>query len=681
MTFLSITSPWFANDALEYAIVARELLHNNDILTYPVISAEGSTSGFFGPMTHPPLYPSLLYLFQAGANSDMIGWPSKLVTLWFCIGACALIYTIGRLHSEETGAISALLFLSIPLLRDSVATGLIDILPLTGLMLIVASQIGIAGSPAYRGVISGFCLGCALWTHSQAILFPPVFIVLTTISSGFKIKDFLTASSVGIGVAAVISAFPYLRNLMIFGSAVSDNPAIFALPSLQWNEYFTITRGLSNITSRIQYGLLKGWFSIASFGIFFWTAIPGIFATLFLIARHRPHQLDPQTENTPLRIARVMIATLATYYAGVAVSTMLGIDLLIRNDRYLLAWIGPIAIISGIGLSFLFRAGHDRSNDTSQSAPKREIAAVSTTTLILATLIAPTAASSIIQLYQSIHPLREGSHFYDLLDQLDNIRLAKDIDGTTEPNAVILGTRPGDLYYQTRRMISYLDPRMTPVYLADTVDEASKRLGEIGITHIQQPNYFMPTTYRTKLESLLADPSRSKLIRDHNLNQLYELGDSGKIVGDIVDLTGSATAWEYAQSIQILESSRFRIESNAQRYVVGTPSNGIVPLGLFEKNFTTVLKSRQRVHLNKAAEYRLEAEISGASQVRVTISFCSKELRLTEIVLERPNTHTIVQRRFISPIEADEFELRIEHVGVSNATLHRATLINLTDRQ
>ncbi|TAH64233.1 MAG: hypothetical protein EWM45_18260 [Rhodopseudomonas palustris] len=233
------------------------------------------------------------------------------------------------------------------------------------------------------------------------------------------------------------------------------------------------------------------------------------------------------------------------------------------------------------------------------------------------------------------------------------------------------------MYYQTRRMISYLDPRLIPSYSSDSVEDVAQRLKDVGITHIQQPSYFMPPTYRTTLGSLLADPDHTRLVLDENLYQLYELTGSEKTVKTTIDLAGPDTQWERAHSIPILQSSQWHVEARPHPHTVGTPSVTQLPLGIFQRDFSTVLKSNHRAQLSKSAEYRFNLDISGAGYVKVSVRFCSSELQLGEIVLERPNTRTNLQRRFISPIETDAFELRIEHLGTSHLVVHNASLDSL----
>jgi hypothetical protein len=65
LLFISLFVPLTQNDALEYALAARELNATRDLLSYPVLNPETNLTGFFGPWTHPPLYVAMLYMAKS----------------------------------------------------------------------------------------------------------------------------------------------------------------------------------------------------------------------------------------------------------------------------------------------------------------------------------------------------------------------------------------------------------------------------------------------------------------------------------------------------------------------------------------------------------------------------------------------------------------------------------------
>jgi prolipoprotein diacylglyceryltransferase len=110
-------------------------------------------------------------------------------------------------------------------------------LPVLGFTLILAAVIGLKARPVVFGALIGALLGLALWTHSQAIL-SSRWLLRLSIERGARDWRGLFAAAVAlICIAALVGAWPYWRNMMLFGSPISDNPAVFAMPELHWDDY------------------------------------------------------------------------------------------------------------------------------------------------------------------------------------------------------------------------------------------------------------------------------------------------------------------------------------------------------------------------------------------------------------------------------------------------------------
>ena len=274
----AIFLPLSQNDALEYATVARELFFTRDLASYPVINPKESISGFFGPWTHPPLYVALAYLAQlAQGHSNEPGF-MRLIAPWFGLCATYLVYVLGKVVSRLTGLVSATIFLSTPLFFAGADSALIDALPVLGIIIVVACVFAFDASSVRRWACIGFVLGLSLWTHSQAILFIPITIGVVVLRYGARnLANAFKEVFYILVTAVVIGGWPYWRNWLFFGSPISDNPAVFALSLLDWPGYFSVARGLDNSVAILQYGVLKGWFSLEAYGWVFWLMLFGIF--------------------------------------------------------------------------------------------------------------------------------------------------------------------------------------------------------------------------------------------------------------------------------------------------------------------------------------------------------------------------------------------------------------------
>ena len=178
--------PLMQNDALEYATVGRLLFELRDLLAYPALDPAVSTSGFYGPWTHPPFYPALIYItnvFQGHADTPGL---MRLISPWCALAATAVVFSMGCLANRLTGLVSALIFLSTPLFFLGAGSALIDPLPILGMTLVLCAVTMVDGTPVRRGAVQGLTLGLALWTHSQAVLLVPLAVFAIVINTGWR---------------------------------------------------------------------------------------------------------------------------------------------------------------------------------------------------------------------------------------------------------------------------------------------------------------------------------------------------------------------------------------------------------------------------------------------------------------------------------------------------------------
>ena len=120
LLFNSIFIPLLQNDALEYAIVGRELFQSRSLEIYPLLDPNLGSSGFFAPWTHPPLYVSLIYLTSTLQGHADVPGLMRLIAPWFLLSALYSIVMLGRLLSTNVGWLAGILMaapLSVPVLN------------------------------------------------------------------------------------------------------------------------------------------------------------------------------------------------------------------------------------------------------------------------------------------------------------------------------------------------------------------------------------------------------------------------------------------------------------------------------------------------------------------------------------------------------------------------------------
>jgi len=347
--------PLMQNDALEYAMVSRELYFERDLSIYPLLNSSSNVTGFYGPWTHPPLFVAGQYMSRVIFGADELTSSLRLLAPWFYISTCFLIYSSATIFNRYAGVVAVLIFISSPLLFLGVGQSLIDSLPVAGMSLVMVSLAFFRRDDLLSQVLRGVILGIALWTHSGAILLVPLLLLNICMLNGLKYyKKSMWQCGVVLLTALLVSFWPYLNNIRHFGAPISDNPQVFALGELNWAEYFLFSRGISSVPEQIQYGLFKGWSMLEAYGIAFWVSLLGLF---FYFRRAATKRLFYLIGVSGVSTARYYLGSLIVFYMGyllgILLSIVIGIDLMIKNERYLLILLPVVSIYSGYGLSQL----------------------------------------------------------------------------------------------------------------------------------------------------------------------------------------------------------------------------------------------------------------------------------------------------------------------------------------
>lgn len=513
--------PLIQNDSLEYALVGRLLFEVRDIAAYPALDPSLGSSGFYGPWTHPPLYPALIYLTFLAQGEAETPALMRLLSPWAMLCGTALIYAMAARRDRLTGLLAALVFVSTPLFVLGAASGLLDAFAVLGLALTLAVAISVAGGPLVRGAAIGAAMGLGMWTHSQAILLVPLGLTMIVALRGLDRPAALGKEvAAALLVAAALAAWPYWRNYNIYGSLISDTPVVFALPSLNWDDYFRYARSIDTWANRIQYGIFKGWFAFEAYALTFWFMTVGLVVYMAHLLRPPARQalLRGRFASLPDPWLFAALATLACYLGGGVVSTLAGIDLMIRNERYMLLILPPVAVFAGVGLRALL-AGPSWMPGLLRPGFSGLVIlglAVMLTGMLFA-IGGHRWRALDIGLADAFMPQQEKLKRWSPYNAVAH--LARE----TPPDALVLSMKPADMYYAKRRMLSYLDPAMVPFYGLETPEAARAWLHQKGVTHIHVPNYFLPPIYNSQLMTLIADPALSDLVFDDDYHQVYTL--------------------------------------------------------------------------------------------------------------------------------------------------------------
>lgn len=525
IVFNSLLLPLIQNDSLEYMIVARDIFDARSLANYPAIDTS-TRSGFFGPWTHAPLYVSLIYLVSIFQGNAEIPFAARLLAPWFGLSAVAIVFGAGAIRSSVVALLASILFIGAPLFFLGADSALMDSLPVAGLLLSFAVLIGCdLRETAKIGVFLGGMLGFALWTHSQAIIFP--FIVLPIaclfwIRASVRLIDLCKAVGIAIGALLLVGAWPYLNNYRMFGSFISDNPAVFAIRELDWSGYFSMARGIHSLTEKIQYGLFKGLFATESYGLVFWVALPSAVYFANRLFRNLGHWRSKVLQQNSFVVS---IGMLGIYHAGALASILIGSDLMIKNERYFLVILGPASILAAGTLSTLFRR-----LDTKAHVFKFGVLCVLVIQFIGVQFVYRLRPYLFVAEDQkgwaTSSEIGDGwfeQTYWKMLLRWPSMRLIDNLNQDKGKLDLVLTFRPADFFYSKSRMVSFLDPRIVPLYSIRDAGELSAGLSALGITAIHVPDYFIPPINKSAIMGLLGRPDLVRLVASQDGSQIYRL--------------------------------------------------------------------------------------------------------------------------------------------------------------
>jgi 4-amino-4-deoxy-L-arabinose transferase-like glycosyltransferase len=700
--FLAQALPLVENDALEYGMVGRAIYETGALRVYPLNDPEIAASGFFAPWTHPPLYTTLIYLTYVIQESAAHAMVLKAIAPWFLLTAAYGVWGLARLHGAMSAHVAATLFLSTPLLAVGAQSAAIDPLPVAGMVLMMIGLTAVDANQQRGAVFVGLLTGLAMWTHSQAILYIPILVCLVILMGGFqRWRASLKFSATAVLVVVLVAGYPYARNLSIYGSLISDNPAVFALHSLDWNGFFKYARSIYTTATRIQYGTLKGIVAVHSFGGIFWfftVAILGLGAVGILGRWIRLMVKDSARIETSAQPLVLSLCLVGIYFAGIVASIAIGTDLMIKNDRYLLVMAPAACVAAACGLAEL----RDRL-DNQWIASGVFLATVALILGHSATFLLYANYLQWIKLL-SIEPAqwirkadKDSSAFEppkvsflpDPLTGWPNLTIAKELDKEVPEGSKVLAIRPADMYYAERKMISYLDPRMVAIYKEPDPYRFAKGLQQLGVTHIQIPDYFIPPVANSALMKVIADPSLTLLVKDYSFQQLYRLKDpeaSHSTVGRVRDL--SRLHWNEYPRIGI-GGPTFALRPYTKE-VGQLPYVGMSTSSLLARSYSHMVElAPDPISVTAGKEYLLRLSTEGEGFMRIWIWWLAPDAPdiarrpedkghlAGDFILSPQVNHLTFERRMRVPQNVTHVRIGIERYGISRLTFDKAELVEI----
>lgn len=333
------------NDALEYAAVAKYILREGTLASYPVVKADPQT-GLFAPSSHPPAYHMLLvWGFATGGTESMA--PLRITALYFILAITFLMVRILRLTPSPALGVS--LLFATPLFVSMSVSYHADAMRITAFTAACAMAVEFIRRPSWKeAVLAGYALGLALYAHSIGILAIPLtgiaFLVLADIPLSRKLQLGTLCCLVAIGLGSL----QYFENVVQFGTPLQDSTPIFDMAEVDYASDMRARRDLITGFDRTVFGVLRVFSEPTSFGLTFWA---GAFAAIGMVRHWRT--ISP-AEGT-------FLVVVAGYFVLSTISAALGIDLMIKNSRYVMTLTPLVACLVAFGAGRLMASSRERS--------------------------------------------------------------------------------------------------------------------------------------------------------------------------------------------------------------------------------------------------------------------------------------------------------------------------------
>jgi len=685
LLFDAVALPLTQSDSLEYAYAGARLFRLRTLAGYPPLDPAGDPSGFYGPWTHPPLYAALIYMAdicQGGAAQPGL---MRLLSPWAMLSMSALVYSLGSLGGRRVGQFAVLFLLGTPLLFLGADSALVDAFPASAVGLGLAACVGFSEERTGSAAALGAVLGVGMWSHSQAVLLIPLALfALFVLTRSGDVRGYVRRAAVVLLCALAIGIWPYLWNLHRAGVLISDNPPVFALLQLNWAGYFRSARDLDSVSARVQYGILKGWFALEAYSVTFWFMSLGALITGARWVRVRRGAIALVPSRLDDRLYQTSLGFLLCYFGGVVFSTLAGIDLMIRTERYLLMMMVPVALLAAVGAARL-------TDPTRYSVATGALARNGSRLFFLTLLVMWAAQILVLERYRrSTFDLSRSAIGLSLAEKLHRwgpFSAIEYIRANTPQDALVLAFKPSDMFYSGRKMLSFMDPRMIPVYLETNPQRAVARLRNQGVEFVYMPDYTFPVLYNSVLLQVFADPTLSRL--EHSLDgyQVYSLHPAASAhLCDPKPIGPGTLEWRWSGGYVFGGRKRLLFLRGGGASL--TP--GVVPAGrplLFQRDYSRTLESpvvpiagTADRKCSESLEARLDVELTGHGFASVYLQQFGGDGRIvTTDALGGTDVHRAARysRRFWLSPEARALRVLVEHRGVAEIGVEQAALLRI----
>lgn len=345
-------------DAIEYASVARLIYENKTIGLYPIVNTNGH-GGIIASWTHPPLYITNLvwgYLIQGFDKEPGI---IKYITPMYCFYTLLLLWHFLSKKNRLTGSFGMLLLITTPIYYQEIILHSIDAMRLYTLLLVFIFLYDLLSKKTYQYVIvAGYLLGMCLLSHSGGIIAVPLicFVYLLLSQDNFKYRLIKIGVIFTIGFMFVLPS--YIVNIHKYGAIIEDSTPVWQVRQMDFDSTVNILRGINTPGQQWLYGVLAGLSKTDLFGVSYWILLGGL---LFLAIKNINFNLITYfskdrtvSEEILNRIWTIPLLVIFLFYGMCILTVFLGMNIIIKNMRYLMTLQPFVVIVDAVFLTFLY---------------------------------------------------------------------------------------------------------------------------------------------------------------------------------------------------------------------------------------------------------------------------------------------------------------------------------------
>jgi hypothetical protein len=451
---LAVTQPFVGSDPLEYATVARLFGRSASQNNYPFEIADPET-GYFWLSTHPLAHVNLLTLAYWIQGTDLNLGAGRTVAPWFYLSIAAAVAGALVKHGRTVSTVGwCLASLAPGLVMVCLEAHIDPALLSAAAAALYWSAGGLRALTTTGALIQGGLVGLVLNAHSLGLLLAPICILGRAVIQRDTASRAVTHTIIVALVAALVGGWQYWDNWHTVGRLIGNSALDLTGTGFQQAVWTAVDRGLDTWFGRLTGGLLRPWLAPLFFGLIPWIALAGIVRTW---------RQWPSTPDTLL----AALGFLAMVGLGVA-AVVTGTITPIQNYRYQLFLI-PTGIVLAAPI-------------VAEWIVVRPMRAAATIIVSLAMAFAVPVGVEVKQLLRGDHArLTEprGLAIYRVLSH---------IECCVHPSERVLVFRPAEPgFYSSRQYLYSDDPRVAPVFDAESPEEAVRRLRILGVTIMLDP--------------------------------------------------------------------------------------------------------------------------------------------------------------------------------------------------